>query len=162
PGNHDDREHFFTGLFGEAQARQLLNASFVHKDVQFVCLDVGPAVKATLHAETLDFLGQALSARIPSIVLIHHSVVPGGARCLDKYLADDMEPFWKITAGGSVLGILCGHVHNTYEQLVNNIPVLGLRSTVFQFAVQDDPMLVLLPPHYRLVTVHEGALTSRV
>src|SRR5258708_2608548 len=24
PGNHDDREHFFTGLFGEAQARPLL------------------------------------------------------------------------------------------------------------------------------------------
>ena len=162
PGNHDDREHFFTSLFGEAQPRPLLNASFVHKDVQFVCLDVGPAVKATLHAETLDFLAQALATGMPSILLIHHQVVPMGARWMDRFLADDMQPFWKVVTGCNVLGILCGHLHNTYEQLVNNIPVLGLRSTVFQFAVQDEPLITLLPPQYRLVTVHEGALTSRV
>jgi Icc protein len=162
PGNHDDREHFFTSLFGEAQARPLLNASFVHKDVQFVCLDVGPAVKATLHPETLDYLAQALSAGMPAIVLIHHAVVPVGARWMDRFLADEMEPFWAALDGHEVLGILCGHLHNTYEQLVNNIPVLALRSTVFQFAVQDEPLITLLPPQYRLVTVHDGALTSRV
>lgn len=162
PGNHDDREYFFTTLFGETQARPLLNASFVHQDVQFVCLDVGPAVKAALHPQTLDFLAQALAAGMPSIVLIHHAVVPVGARWLDEFLADDMQPFWKALDGHDVLGILCGHLHTSYERLVNNIPVLGLRSTVFQFAVQDEPVIALLPPQYRLVTVHQGVLTSRV
>ena len=99
---------------------------------------------------------------MPAIVLIHHQVVPVGARWMDRFLADEMEPFWKALAGHDVLGILCGHLHNTYEQLVNNIPVLGLRSTVFQFAVQDEPLIILEPPQYRLVTVHEGVLTSRV
>jgi Icc protein len=162
PGNHDDREHFFRTLFGEAQARPLLNASFVHDGVQFVCLDIGPEVKATLHKVTLDFLAQSLQAEMPSILLIHHQVVPVGARWLDKFLADDMEPFWQTLAGHNVLGILCGHLHTTYEQLVNNIPVLGLRSTVFQFALQDEPLICLLPLQYRLVTVHKGVLTSRV
>jgi Icc protein len=162
PGNHDDREHFFKTLFGVAQAQPLLNASFVHQDVQFVCLDVGPAVKAALHAETLDFLARALNTGLPSVVLIHHQVVPVGARWLDEFLADGMERFWKVLEGHNVLGILSGHLHTSYEQLVNNIPVLGLRSTVFQFAVQDEPVIALLPPQYRLVTVHGGVLTSRV
>ncbi len=162
PGNHDDREHFFTSLFGEAQARPLLNASFVHDGVQLVCLDVGPGVKAALHSETLDFLAQALQAEMPAIVLIHHAVVPVGARWMDRFLADDMEPFWKTLAGHNVLGILCGHLHTTYEQVVNDVPVFGLRSTVFQFALQDEPLICLLPPQYRLVTVHQGVLTTRV
>jgi len=162
PGNHDDRDYFFRALFGEAQARPLLNASFVHDGVQFVCLDVGPEVKARLHAETLDFLAQALQAGLPAIVLIHHAVVPVGARWMDQFLADDMGPFWKALAGHPVLGILCGHLHTTYEQMANNIPILGLRSTVFQFALQDEPLICLLPPQYRLVTVHQGVMTTRV
>ena len=162
PGNHDDRDYFFRGLFGEAQARPLLNASFVHQGVQFVCLDLGPGVKATLHAETLDFLAQALQADLPSIVLVHHQVVPVGARWLDQFMADDMQPLWAALAGHNVLGILSGHLHTSYERVVNNIPVLGLRSTAFQFALQDEPLICLLPPHYRLVTVHNGVLTSRL
>jgi hypothetical protein len=81
---------------------------------------------------------------------------------MDQFLADDMRPFWQTLAGHNVLGILCGHLHTSYEQLVNNVPVLGLRSTVFQFAVQDEPLLCLLPPQYRLVTVGEGVMTTRV
>jgi len=162
PGNHDDRDYFFRTLFGEAQARPLLNARFVHKDVQFVCLDVGPAVKASLHPETLAFLAQALQADLPTIVLIHHQVVPVQAKWMDQFLAEDMGPFWKALEGHNVLGILSGHLHTRYEQLVNNVPVLGLRSTVFQFAVQDEPLICLLPPQYRLVTVSEGVMTTRV
>ncbi len=162
PGNHDDREHFFRGLFGEAQARPLLNASFVHEGVQFVCLDVGPEVKARLHPETLDFLAQSLQTGLPSILLIHHQVVPVGSRWMDQFLADDMSRFWRTLAGHNVLGILSGHLHTSYERMVENIPVWGLRSTVFQFAMQDEPLLCLLPPQYRLVTVHKNVLTSRV
>jgi Icc protein len=162
PGNHDDREHFLRDLFGEAQARPLLNASFVHEGVQFVCLDVGPEVKARLHPETLDFLAQSLQTGLPSMLLIHHQVVPVGARWMDQFLADDMSPFWKTLAGGNVLGILSGHLHTSYERMVENIPVWGLRSTAFQFVVQDEPQIALLPPQYRVVTVREDGLTSRV
>src|SRR6185312_3430642 len=101
----------------------------------------GPEVKATLHPETLDFLKQALRAATPAILLIHHQVVPLQARWMDQFLADDMDKFWGALAGHQVLGILSGHLHTSYERLVNNIPVYGLRATVFQFAVQDEPLI---------------------
>jgi Icc protein len=162
PGNHDDRDHFFRSLFGEAQARPLLNARFEHEGVQFVCLDWGPQTKALLHQQTLDYLAQSLQAGQPTILLMHYPVVPVGARWLDQYLADGLERFWQTVAGHNVLGILCGHLHTSYERIVENIPVWGLRSTVFQFAVQAEPMFCLEPPHYRLVTVHQNVMTSRV
>ncbi len=162
PGNHDDREHFFRGLFGEAQPQPLLNASFVYEGVQFVCLDLGPQAKATLHPATLDFLAQALQIKLPAILLIHHPVVPVGSRWMDQFLADDMGRFWRTLTGHNVLGILSGHLHLTYERVVEHIPVLGLRATAFQFALQDEPQVCLLPPQYRLVTVHKNGLTSRV
>jgi Icc protein len=161
-GNHDDRDNFFRVLFGEAQARPLLNASFVHDGVQFVCLELGPEVKAVLHPETLDFLARALQTNLPSILLMHHQMVPVGSKWMDQFLPDDPSRFWKAVAGHNVLGILCGHLHTTYERIVQNIPVWGLRSTVFQFAVQDEPLFCLLPPQYRVVTVHNNVLTSRV
>lgn len=162
PGNHDDREHFLRDLFGEAQPQPLLNASFVHEGVQFVCLDLGPQAKSTLHPATLDFLAQALQTKLPAILLIHHPVVPVGSRWMDQFLADDMGRFWRTLTGHNVLGILSGHLHLTYERVVENIPVLGLRATAFQFALQDEPQVCLLPPQYRLVTVHKNGLTSRV
>jgi len=162
PGNHDDRDYFFRRLFGEAQARPLLNARFEHEGVQFVCLDWGPQTKALLHHETLDYLAQSLRSGQPTILLMHYPVVPVGAGWLDQFLADGLERFWQTVAGHNVLGILCGHLHTSYERIVDNIPVWGLRSTVFQFAVQDEPLICLEPPHYRLVTVHKNVMTSRV
>jgi len=37
-----------------------------------------------------------------------------------------------------------------------------LRSTAYPFAKTDDPLVILAPPHYRYVHVHDGVLTSRV
>jgi hypothetical protein len=50
----------------------------------------------------------------------------------------------------------------THEQLVAGIPVLTLRSTAFQFASTDEPLIALEPPHYRFVTIHNDVLTSRI
>jgi hypothetical protein len=61
-----------------------------------------------------------------------------------------------------VLGILCGHCHITYEDVYAGIPILGLRSTAFPFAKTDDPQVILAPPHYRYIHIHDGVLTSRV
>jgi hypothetical protein len=39
---------------------------------------------------------------------------------------------------------------------------MTLRSTGFQFARQERPLLTLESPHYRLVTIDHGVLTTRV
>jgi 3',5'-cyclic-AMP phosphodiesterase len=162
PGNHDDRSNFFTCLFPKSSPAPLMNVAFTHKGVQFICLDLGPDTKTTLHLETLNFLARSLETDAPSIILMHHQLVSIGSRWLDTFMADDLKPFWDVVAGRNALGILCGHLHMTYERVVNAIPIFGLRSTSFSFALQDEPLLCLLPPHYRLVTVQDGKLTTQI
>ena len=162
PGNHDDRSNFFKYLYPKSSPIPWMNVSFTHKGVQFICLDWGPNTKAVAHPEMLDFLAQALETDLSSIIVMHHQAVRIGSRWLDDFLADDVSRFWEIVTGHNVLGIFSGHVHTTYEKVVNAIPVFGLRSTAVPFALQDEPLSCLLPPHYRLVTVQNGALTTRI
>jgi Icc protein len=162
PGNHDDRSLFFRYLFPKTAPMSLMNVAFIHKGVRFICLDWGPQSKAVAHSETLDFLTRSLETDLPCVILMHHHIVALGSRWLDNFIMNEVDQFWEIVVGRNVLGILCGHAHVTYDQVYKNIPVLSLRSTAFQFALQDEPLLCLLPPHYRLVTIHNGILTTRI
>lgn len=162
PGNHDDRNNFFKCLFPKSLPAPLMNVTFSHKGIQFICLDWGPHSKATAHLEMLDFLARSLETDAPSVILMHHHLVTIGSRWLDDFIADDIARFWEIATGHNVLGIFCGHVHTTYERVVNDIPIFGLRSTAFPFVLQDEPLGCLLPPHYRLVTIQDGILTTRI
>jgi 3',5'-cyclic AMP phosphodiesterase CpdA len=160
PGNHDDRENFYS-LFANTNQRGLMNAAFEHKGVRFICLDLSPAVKGDMSAETLGFLSEHLNTE-PTVILTHHPLVKVGAKWLDKYLADNLAPFWELLEGKNILGTLSGHVHISYAQQVNGIPVIGTRSTAFQFAPQDEKLIVLWPPHVRVVTVSETTLESKI
>ena len=162
PGNHDDRDQFFKCLFPKSASMTRMNAKFNHNGVQFICLDWGPEVKAVAYAEMLDFLARSLETDMPSIIVTHHHVTKIGSRWLDAFIADEVGRFWEVVKDHHVLGIFSGHVHNTYEQVVHGIPVYGLRSTAFPFALQDEPLACLLPPQYRLVTVQNDMLTTRI
>jgi 3',5'-cyclic AMP phosphodiesterase CpdA len=166
PGNHDNRELMTRYLFPDSKAPALYNLTFVHKGVQFVFMDWGPESKAYFLPETSAFLAQALQANMPSVLVCHQHVKRIGSRWLDEFLADDLEAFWEIvshpTIREKVLGILCGHVHITYEDEYRGIPILGLRSTAYPFARTDDIQIILAPPHYRFITIQNNILTSRI
>ncbi len=162
PGNHDDRDNFFKFLYPQSSSAGLMNAVFVHKNIQFICLDFGPASKAVVHAETLDFLAMSLKADMPSIILMHYQLVELGSLWLDELLADNLQDFWDILKGHRIMGIFCGHVHTTYEKVINNIPVFGLRSTACPFVLQDEPLACLLPPHYRVITIRNNTLSTQI
>ncbi len=162
PGNHDDRRVFVRNLFPPTAPAPLLNASFKHQDIQFICLDWGTEAKSVIYPETLDFLRRALRNPAPSIVIMHHHLTPLGRRWLDDFIADDADRFWEAVAGQNVLGVFCGHAHTTYELTVKNIPVFGLRSTAFPFAPLDEILMCLQPPHYRLITIQDGRLRTQI
>ncbi len=164
PGNHDERALMTKYLFPESSAPNLYNFTFEHKGVQFVFMDWGPESKAYLFPETKEFLAQALSSELPSVIVCHQHVKKIGSRWLDNFLADNLAEFWDVVLPnkGNVLGILCGHVHITYEDEYGGVPIYGLRSTAFPFAKVDDPVVILAAPHYRYVHVQDGILTSRV
>jgi 3',5'-cyclic-AMP phosphodiesterase len=164
PGNHDDRALVTKYLFPASSAPTLYNLTFVHKGVQFVLMDWGPKSKAHLFPETKEFLAKALQADLPSVIICHQHVKRIGSRWLDNFLADNLDEFWDVVSpcAEKVLGILCGHVHITYEDEQYGVPILGLRSTAYMFAKTDDPTVILTSPHYRYIHVHDGILTSRV
>ena len=166
PGNHDDRAMMTRYLFPASKPLRLYNFTFVHKGVQFVFMDWGPESKAYLFPETGEFLAKALQADLPSVIVCHQHVKPIGSRWLDAFLADNLAEFWEVVADPSVkekvLGILCGHVHITYEEEYRGIPILGLRSTAYPFAKTDEIQVILAPPHYRFINIQNGILTSRI
>jgi len=163
PGNHDPRAAFFGAMFpGEADP-SAMNVAFMHKGVQFVCVDWGPGNKAATTPAMLDHLAACLAGGAPSIVLSHHNVAQVGLARLDALAADDVARFADILRTGRVLAVLHGHTHMTVESELAGIPVLGLRSTHFSFAqAGDEWVYALRPPHYRVVTVADGAMTSLI
>jgi 3',5'-cyclic AMP phosphodiesterase CpdA len=169
PGNHDDLAAMFRLLFPGGHGSVPASAGtdrmdrwFEHGGVRFVCLDWGRADKAHSTPTTFEFLSAALEDEAPAVILTHHQVAPSGAAWLDRFIADDVARFWDALRGKNVLGILSGHVHMTTETGVDGIPVLTLRGTGFQFARQARPLLTLESPHYRVVTIDGGVLTSKV
>lgn len=163
PGNHDPREGFARSLFPGSPSTPRLDASFIHKGVQFVYLDWGVAPRAgEILPATLDFLTSRLAGGTPTVILLHHHPIPVGIQWLDRALPQRIDEFWDAAAIGSVLGIVFGHAHTTVETDVSGIPVLGLRSTCFQFAPAPEPLFCLLPPHYRIVSISDGRLTSEI
>ena len=166
PGNHDKREMFTRYLFPESKAPDLYNFTFMHKGAQFIFMDWGSESKAFFFPETREFLERALQAEVPSVIVCHQHVKKIGSRWLDAFLADNLDEFWDVVAApdvkDKVLGILCGHVHITYEDEYQGIPILGLRSTAYPFAKTDEFQIILAPPHYRFISIQNNVLTSRI
>jgi len=162
PGNHDVRPTMARSLFPAMQPSERLNGWFDLGGVRFVCVDWGPENKAQATAELQEVLEQGLDGR-PAIVLMHHHVTPMGHPRLDTMITDDVAGFAALVGGRGVLAILSGHTHATFERELAGVPVLGLRSTCFQFVPIEGPTLCcLLPPHYRIVTVEDGRLSSTI
>lgn len=162
PGNLDDRNNFYRYLLPHTPQMPLMNFNFEHKGIRFVCLDWGPQAKAMGSSEMFDFLENALQTELPVIMLMHHHIVPVGFQWMDDFLADNVDDFLSLIAEKNILGIFCGHTHRTYEAIVQDIPVYGIRSTAPQFVPQSEPLLCLEAPHYRLVNLNNGVLTTQI
>lgn len=162
PGNHDDLDAMLRVIFPGSPAMNRMNVTFEHSGTRFICLDWGREADARSAADTFDFLAANLADGAATVIFTHHHVAPVGVEWLDNFLAPDLERFWATVHGKNVLGILAGHVHMTTEQIVQGIPVYTLRSTAFQFAREPRSYMTLEKPHYRLVTIDKGILTSRV
>jgi len=162
PGNHDPREAFQRNMFGAPAG--LLNAAFHHKGVQFVCIDFGAENQAVVYPETVAFVAGALQSGEPSIILTHHQLAPSGIARLDQFLPADTAPLARTLRGRNVLGIFCGHFHLSYEGRFAGVPVFGTRSTTHSFADAGGGRMhyVIGNPHYRVVTVADGRVSTEI
>jgi 3',5'-cyclic AMP phosphodiesterase CpdA len=157
PGNHDEPSL----LFGAAAAA---HTAFEHKGIRFVWLDWGRGGQAAADAQLFPFLERELADPRPSIVVTHHHFVALGVPWLDALLPTraERDRFFELISRSGVLAVVSGHAHTTYAQRIRGVPAYGVRSTSFQFAGTDSPVLTLEPPAYRLVTVDDGVVTTSV
>lgn len=163
PGNHDPREVFTRNLFPGMPARSRLDVTWRASGVEFVYLDLGVDGREGVFDErSLTFLDGVLEHGAPVVVVLHHHPVKVGIPWLDRAVPHGVERLWERVRGGGIIGVLFGHSHATVGVDIAGVPVLGLRSTCFQFGATEEPSFVIQPLQYRLVTVDEGVLTSQV
>ena len=105
---------------------------------QFIFLD------STLEGSEGGHLGQpvlqALDERLSAapdkhtLVCLHHQPVPMGSRWLDTMAVDNADEFFTIIdRHPQVRGILWGHVHQTFDDMRNDVRLMATPSTCIQF-----------------------------
>lgn len=100
----------------------------------------------------------------PSILVVHHQVVPVGVKVLDQIMLMNAEDFWQVVSEvNHVCAVLCGHVHLPFTGQRHGIPVWTTPSTCFQFAEGSNGLAVSVdPPMLRLVTCQGRQVSSTV
>lgn len=161
PGNHDPRVAWSRNLFPQSAPDERMHLDWTVGGVQFVFLDLGTGGRAgDLRPDALAFLGAVLARGRPTVLVLHHHPVEVGIPWLDRAVPEGIDRLWDALRGAPVLGVLFGHAHASVERRVEGIPVLGLRSTCFQFGATDQPTFLIQPLQYRVLTVDAGGLSS--
>jgi Icc protein len=168
-GNHDRRVPFRRVICNDPQPTDRpYHYAFTAGQYRLCVLDSlqPPRVGGSLGHVQLAWLRKQLHqhAAQPTILVVHHQVVPVGSRVLDQIMLLDAEDLWQVVHEvDNVCAVLCGHVHRSFAGQHAGIPVFTTPSTCFQFveapnglATSDDP------PMLRLVTCQGRDVSSAV
>jgi 3',5'-cyclic-AMP phosphodiesterase len=103
-------------------------------------------------------------AEQPTILIVHHQVVPVGGRVLDQIMLLNAEDLWQVVHEvDNVCAVLCGHVHRPFAGQRDAIPVFTTPSTCFQFVEGPDGLAISGdPPMLRLVTCQGREVSTEV
>lgn len=160
PGNHDDAVTLRQALAGA----DCIQREFAGPRWQIVMVDssVPGEVGGALADTELTALRACLSALQRNrpdchvLIGIHHPLVPVGCAWLDGQRVANAAAVWReISAFPQVRAVLCGHVHQPFDQIVHGVRVLTSPSTAWQFAAHSaDFQVDTLAPGYRWLDLH--------
>jgi len=167
PGNHDDaatlqRVAAHQGEWGAVRCfaagvwRVILLDSSVPGEVGGA---LGEAEYRWLELALMD------SHDCPVLVVMHHPACDSGTRWIDGQQLADGERFWRVLARyPNVRALLCGHIHQDIDRMVNGLRWLASPSTCVQFMPGAGVFqLDTASPGYRwLVLKPDGSLDSGV
>jgi Icc protein len=167
-GNHDRRVPFRRVICNDSQPTdQPYHYAFTsgqHRICVLDSLDI-PQDSGYLGQAQLAWLRKQLHqhAAQPTILVVHHHVVPVGSRVLDRIMLLDAEDLWQVVdEADNVCAVLGGHVHQPFAGQRGGIPVFTTPSTCFQFAEAPNGLAISDdPPMLRRVTC-EGRHVSSV
>lgn len=166
PGNHDDAALMQAELdnAGISNAKHLLCDQW-----QILLLDTQLAgeTHGELSAAQLSLLEQAIE-RYPDhhlLLAVHHQAIPVGCAWLDQHNlrnADAMQALLARHQASRV--VLCGHVHQGFDQREQGVRYLASPATCIQFKpLSDEFALDSMAPGWRAISLHpDGRLSTQV
>ena len=166
PGNHDLRD-VMVDVGGEERLPGEIRAG----RWQIIMLDsqLPGEVGGHLGASELQRLEACLDAganeNLYSLVCLHHQPVPVGCKWLDEQMVSDARQFFDVLGRfPHVRGVLWGHVHQSLDELRDDIRLLCTPSTCVQFLPrQEDFAVDTRAPGYRWLELSEdGVLRTGV
>ncbi|MCL9781499.1 3',5'-cyclic-AMP phosphodiesterase [Vibrio sp. S4M6] len=167
PGNHDEKTAM-DAIFPNSQIFQH-NHVLLGEHWQMILLDsqVVGVPHGRLELDQLELLEQKLAQHTNkhSLVLLHHHSISAQSAWLDQHILKNHDEFWRILARfPAVKAVVCGHIHQTLDKMVNEVRVLATPSTCVQFKpVSDDFALDTVPPGWRELELHaDGSITTQV
>ncbi len=141
PGNHDYKPSM-GGVLPSPQI-QACEHLLIGQFWQLIILDsqVVGVPHGSLSQEQLELLDNALSQNLQrhSLILLHHHPLAAGSVWLDQHQLKNNDEFWAIlNKYNNVNGIVCGHVHQELDTIVNGVRLLATPSTCVQFLPNSD------------------------
>ncbi len=152
PGNHDEarvlKNRMNSGSFHCVQSLCIFGWQMLFLDSTIPDEEGGH-----LKQKELETLNDRLEAYpdLPALIWLHHQPVPMQSRWLDTMTLDNSETFFNfVDRHPQVRAVIWGHVHQTFDQLRNNVRLLATPSTCIQFLPGSEDFAVdRVPPGYR-------------
>jgi Icc protein len=165
PGNHDSRplmeELLGPAALGPVAVRQLADWNLVFLDSTEPGREGGRIGEARL-AALRDTLSASLS---PAVIFLHQHPIPVQSAWIDRISVEDGEALIAVCdRHPQAKALVCGHVHQEFEQRIGGLRVLGTPSTCVQFEPRRAEFAIdTQAPGYREITLlANGALETRV
>lgn len=163
PGNHDDPSSM------SRATEQLIEQQHQQAGWNFIFLDskIPREEGGELQAAELERLENALSKdpTLPTLVFLHHQVVPVGSAWVDQYIVKSHQAFFAIIDRFSnVKAVSWGHVHQQFEGMRGTVALHATPSTCVQFVPnRDDFQVDRIMPGYRSYRLYpDGSFSSKV
>ncbi|WP_256527339.1 3',5'-cyclic-AMP phosphodiesterase [Gilvimarinus sp. DA14] len=165
PGNHDLADV----MYQVAHVTQPAHRTMLVGGWLLVLLDssVPGYVHGELAAAEMAFLRDTLAAHpdTPTLIMLHHQPVAVGSEWIDQYIVRNHAEFFAALESQSQVKAVCwGHVHQTFERLLDERLLLATPSTCVQFKPGCDDFTVdTQMPGYRWFDLYpDGRLETGV
>lgn len=120
--------------------------------------------RGELHRTELERLERLLESdpTSPTMIFLHHQVVPVGSAWIDQYVVSNADEFFEIIDRfENVKAVSWGHVHQEFYNVRNGVDLIATPSTCVQFKpISDDFMVDTAKPGYRIYELNANGVYS--
>lgn len=123
--------------------------------------------RGELPQHELDRVERLLAAEphAPTMIFLHHQLVPVGSAWIDQYVVSNADAFFEITDRyDNIKAVSWGHVHQEFFTVRRGVDLLATPSSCVQFKPKSDDFMVdEIMPGYRIYELcPNGVYTTQV